>query len=261
MWTWLLAVALGGDCPDDPARSVRDSAALMVVNFAALDGDGFDLARADLDAALPCLSAPLTGHDVVAVHRAMALAEFADGDMVAVRKSFGALRQLEPGWTIPETLVPPGHLLRDLYAEAPTSTERVDLDLAPDGGWDVDGAPSTTVPAEVAFVLQGLGKEGEILYSGYHTSVADIPVLDFARPGISPRTRRMRVVGAVGGGALVALGAGMIGLGQVTKSDLNTVPYDKVSGTRTRAEVLGVGGVGTAVLGAGLGTAAFVVRW
>jgi len=189
MWTWLVVAWALADCPEDPLGQARSSAAAMEVAFVALDEEGFDGAHARLDEAIPCIAEPLALRDVLALHRGFALATFMDGDMVASRKSWGAVRTLHPEWVPPDSMLPEGHLLRGLFDEAATDPEVVELDMAPPGGWLVDGREATAVPAHRAFVLQGID-EGGIGYTGYHHSVAEIPVLDFAEPisRVSPRS-------------------------------------------------------------------------
>jgi hypothetical protein len=185
-----------------------------------------------------------------------------DGDMVASRKSWGAVRALHAEWVPPDSLIPEGHLLRDLFDEAPTDPELVELDMAPPGGWLVDGRQSTAVPAQRAFVLQGID-EGGIGYTGYHHSVAEIPVLDFAEPisRVSPRAKKIRKAGTIVAGGMAAGALAGRGVHLQARSAVDEVPYDKLDGTITRANVAGVSAVALGTGAVGLTAVAWGVRW
>lgn len=260
MWTWLLASIALGACPDDPVAEVRQQTSAMEVAFVELDDPGFDAARDAVEAALPCVTDPLALRDILGLHRAMALAAFIDGDMVASKKSWGTVRVLHPSWEPPEAIAPEGHMLRDLFVDAPTDTEVVTLDLAPEGGWLVDGRATSDVPANRAFVLQALGEQG-VFHTGYHRSVAAVPVRELVQPGPSPRTKRMRKTGTIVASGLAAGALAGLGVNLYARNELGSVDYDKVAATRTAGDV---GGVGAIVLGAGavgVASVAWGVRW
>jgi len=265
MWSVLLASfaspALAADCPDDPIAEVRSAADDLESAFTQLDDAGFDAAKKRLDAAIPCVTTPLELRDVLGLHRAEALAAFVDGDMVASKKSWGAVRILNPSWTPPDSLAPPGHLLRQLFEQAPTDTDTQALELAPDGGWLVDGRRGDAVPADRAFVLQGIDKDGNIVYTGYDRSLAEVPLLDFTPPGPSPKGKKMRLFGSIAGDALALAAGGAAYAHFNTASHLDTVPYDKFDSTVTAGNVAGWSAI---VLGAGavgLTTGAWAVKW
>ncbi|MBW2253353.1 MAG: hypothetical protein JRI25_01995 [Deltaproteobacteria bacterium] len=262
MWIWLVVAWALADCPEDPVGQVRGSAAAMEVAFVGLDEEGFDSTHARLTAAIPCIVEPLALRDILALHRASALAAFMDGDMVASRKSWGAVRTLHPDWVPPSSMIPEGHLLRGLFDEAPTDPEVVALDMAPPGGWLVDGREATGVPAQRAFVLQGID-EGAVGYTGYHHSVAEIPVLDFAEPisRVSPRAKKIRKTGTLVAGGMAAGALAGLGVHLHARSAVLEVPYDKVDGTVTRANVSGVSAVALGAGAVGLTAVAWAVRW
>lgn len=262
MWSILLAsLALAADCPDDPVAQVRSATDALQTAFSKLDDSAFDAAKKQLDAAIPCVTTPLELRDVLELHRAEALAAFVDGDMVASKKSWGAARVLDPSWKPPESMAPPGALLRQLFDRAPTDVKTQPLQVSPDGGWLVDGRRGDAVPADRAFVLQGIGKDGKIVYTGYDRSLAEVPLLDFTPPGPSPKAKKMRLVGSIVGGVLALAAGGAAWAHFDTASHLDTVPYDKFDSAVTEGNVAGWSAV---VLGAGavgVTTGAWVVKW
>lgn len=259
---WLVAFSLlaRADCPEDTLPIVRTNAAAMEVAYASLDEAAFDAARAELEAALPCVGAPLEKADVLGLHRSMALAFFADGDMRATQKSWGAVKALKPGWQPSEALAPPEHLLRQLFDDASTGGERIELALEPEGGWIVDGSWTSSVPAEQAFVLQALGEEG-VYYTGYQLSVAGIPITDLVQPGPSPRARKVRKVGSITAAGLAAGSLAALALHLQTQSQLDSASYGEVDALAARATASGIGAGALGAGAVGVFVTAWAVKW
>lgn len=258
LWSVLFAVLALAECPETPVTAVRDGVSVMEVSFVDLEEATFAEARARVDDALPCVTYPLDLRDILALHRAMALAAFMEGDMSASRKSWGAVKALRPGWEPSVDVAPPGHLLRGLFDDAEGAGALVELELAPSGGWIVDGRQASAVPSERAFLLQAVGDEG-IFYTGYQLSVAEIPITELAQPlpRLSERTRRTRKTGALVAGGLAAASLGALAVHLEARSALGKVDYDKIQATQTRANVAGVSAI---VLGAGA-AGVFAVTW
>ncbi len=262
MWMVLFAwMASASECPEEPLGSLQEGAAAIEQTFIDLDEAGFDSAHAAVQRALPCVRAPLALRDVMGIHRSAAIAAFVEGDMVGARKSWGAVRALNPSWTPPDALAPPGHLLRELFDKAAPNDETVTLELAPEGGWVVDGRAGDAVPRDRAFVLQALDGDGQVVYTGYGRSVAEVPALDFARPGPSPRAKKMRVIASAVGGALALGAAGAAAMHFDARGQLGEVDYAKLDATRTRGNVAGWSAIGAGAAAVGVTTAGWLVRW
>lgn len=258
IWSLLLTVLAFAECPEEPVTAVREGVAQMEVAFVDLEEALFADARKRVDDALPCVTYPMDLRDILALHRAMALAAFMDGDMTASRKSWGAVKHLRPGWQPSPEVAPEGHLIRALFEDAEAEGELVELDLAPTGGWLIDGRPGSAVPSQRAFLLQAVGDEG-IFYTGYELSVAGIPITDLVQPAprLSESTRRTRKVGAIVASGLAVGALGALAVNLQARASLDKVDYDQIGPTTTRANVAGVT---AAVLGAGA-VGVFAVSW
>lgn len=228
------------------------------VKSAHLDADitAFDHAATALAQVIPCAEAPATAAMALDLHHAMGLRAFANQDALGAQRSLGALRELAPDWRPNETWMVPGNPIYELYLlEIPP--EVVPLADRPPGGWLVDGAPATAVPGHRAFLLQALGRRGEVVYTGYHAAPSTLPEFDFPN-GQAART--VRTFGTVASAAL-AVGAAATGVGAWSASQTARVD-DTLSSAETvalleRGRALGV------VTGA-LGAAAsvgLVVTW
>lgn len=257
----LFAALAHAECPADPLSELRRQTAALETAFVDLDDPGFAAANEAVLAVIPCVASPLDLRDILALHRAFALAAFVDGDMAGSRKSWGAVRTLNPSWTPPLELAPEGHLLRTQFDTAPMGPEIVELELAPEGGWLVDGRVASAVPRDRAFVLQGADGERMIIYTGYHRALAEVPLLDFAKPGPSPKAKKMRLGGTLLGSGLALLAGGAAVVHFQAVSSIDEVDYDKFEATVTRGNVAGWSAI---VLGAGavgVTTAAWAVKW
>lgn len=256
----LVAANAHAECPDDPLAVAQSGAAAMEQAFLDLDDAGFAAAHAEVAAALPCVTTPLEKRDVLALHVAMGLALFVDGDMRGSEKAWSAVKAMRPEWSLPVEMAPPEHLLRQVFDRAAPHPEVVTLDLAPVNGWLVDGTWTSDVPSQRAFVLQALGAEG-VAYTGYELTVAGIPLDDLVQPGPSPATRRARVVGT---SLAVALGAGALGSMAVyvqSRNALDEVPYDRIDATGARANTAGGLAIGLGAAAVGAFTVSWAVRW
>lgn len=256
----LAAADARAECPADPLAETQAAAAAMEQAFLDLDDAGFTAARAAVATSLPCVDTPLEKRDVFALHVAMGLALFVDGDMRGSEKSWSAVKALRPEWVLPEEMAPPDHLLRQVFDRSAPHPEVVTLDLAPVNGWLVDGTWTSDVPAQRAFVLQALGAQG-VAYTGYELTVAGIPLDDLVQPGPSPATRRARVVGT---SLAVALGAGALGSMAVyvqSRGALDEVPYDRIDATGARANTAGGLAIGLGSAAVGAFAVSWAVRW
>lgn len=260
LWLWT-ALAMAA-CPEDPDGVVVTSTAAVEVAFVHVDDEAFGVAARQLREALPCSAQTYDREAALFLHRAYALMSFVDGDRSQTQRSFRALRRLDPSWIPPEALIPPGHPLAAIWdnSEPVAGAEPVRVELAPDGGWLVDGRVRQAVPIDAGFLLQGLDEDGDVLLTGYYMSPSEIPLADLrafaAVPSrVSPRRKKARLIGSVASG-IVALGGGaMLGLAAQQASTLSEVPIDEVPNVEARVKrystvggvMLGVGATGAIV--------------
>ncbi len=180
----LVAPAWAVDCPVSAAK-VQELDAAVETAFSALNEDALETATADLDQALGCLAQPIPAALAAETHRAFAFSEYVQGDRAGAREAFAAARSIEPGYEIPETLLPPKHPLRALYAEAlkPGATG---IELP--GAWLVDGLRANALPSDRPAILQRMNDSGLVVFSAHTASIraadaeltaieADIPTI------------------------------------------------------------------------------------
>ncbi len=249
-------------CPEDPDAVVVTATAAVEVAFVHVDDEAFGLAAEQLRQALPCSEQTYDREAALFLHRAYALMSFVDGDRTQTQRSFRALRRLDPSWVPPEALIPPGHPLSAIWqmSQPIPGAEPVRVELAPDGGWLVDGRVRDAVPIDGGFLLQGLDEDGGVLLTGYYMSPSEIPLADIqafaAVPSrVSPKRKRARLIGSVASGVVLLGGGAMLGLAAQQASTLSEVPIGQVPEVEQRVQtfstvggvLLGVGGAGAIV--------------
>lgn len=252
-------------------------------SYASLDTDGFQRASAQADAALTCLGEAISPPVAAQFHRNDAIKAYIADDLARVRSAFRAALTLQPGWRMPEDVVPPGSPLAALYTEAqglgPGPDEPV---LVPKGlVLMVDGASAQRVPSERPTILQIAAPDGRISETIY-LRVGEVlppelrglappppppPILTDGgeeHPPPPPKKRAWLPL-AVSAGASGLLAGGCYALSASSYSRYTTpgvVDYEDLPGLKrlNHAEVLGSAGLGLAALGLGLG-AVIVVAW
>lgn len=266
---WVLAGAARAECPEDALVALRDNAAQIEQNYLEMQPDALQAAHRALRGVTPCVAAPLDTSDALLLHRSEALAAYIGEDPSASRRSWLAVRDLSPDWAPNPDLMPPGHPLEALWS-TPRDTPPRDVPQthAPIGGWRIDGTAQNSVPADRAYVVQAIGRDGEVLYTGYHLrpdQMTAVPV-DLApspaRPGASTTRRRVHVAGSALSGGLAIGGVGALALvpgynhrATTTTDDLRSTEYLR----RAHNSAI-VGGV---LLGTGvaLGVTTWTVQW
>lgn len=248
----LLGMALA-DCPEQPGLVLDAAARDVEMAFVDIDEAAFATARRQLESALPCVVAPLDLSAALRLHRAHALIDFAEGDRIAAQRSFNAIKRLDPSWDPTASLFGTQHPLYTLWERAEFDGVSVRVELAPPGGWVVDGNATSSVPSGASFVLQGLSRSGEVVLTGYYDSVSEIPLSNLealaARPRIPASRRRGRAIGSVASGAvLVGAGAFLIAA-QQTASGLDSIDVSEVPAAEQRIQTYStlagvLGGVG-----------------
>lgn len=262
---WWLGVAWAA-CPDDPAASVRERSAALEAAYDAVDEVGFAAQYEALHADAACVRAPLDAVTVLAWHRARALGEFFEREEIASAKSWAAVQVLDPQWKPPEAWIMPGTPLHRAWTSAPVAPGRVELERSPEGGWQVDGRAATSVPADRAFVLQGFDAANQVVHTGYHFSVAEVPAVDFGALDATARerrTRRMRTAGAALGSVLGAAAVGSLATAWTQEHAVKSeaTPLGDVAQHAQRANTWTGAALGLGAASAGVVAVAWGVRW
>lgn len=290
MWMWMWAAFASEPervCPERPRDEVVRAARDVEQRWLHLDEAGMQLARSRLAPLIGCLDVPLEVRDAVAVHRARGILAWVDGDTDAALRAFRAVHRLQPGWTLPEDLLPREHPLWRIYeaaAEDEGDDRGVALRIPPPHGWVLDGvvlpepeAPRAEdgrllrdyeLPADRAFLLQLREDGGGIRYSGYHFSTVDIPVGELVLGPTPEEIRRRRskaahIIGTVVSGAMLGASAATLGLGLDQRARLTSgdVEISEVTSIQSRANTLGATAAGLGAAGATLMTVTWAVRW
>lgn len=256
----LLGVALAQEapCPERPRATLVDALQASSVAWAQLDGDALDAAMSRVRQATGCMHDVAELDLVLQIHQAQARHAWTTYDPQASARAWLAVRDLAPVWTAAyEADVPRDHPVRELWAERPQWTTR--LDEEPPGGWLVDGVPGREVPLDRAFVLQALGRQGEVAYTAWHLTAAEVP----QTPWRTERLARVRRRGSAAAGVLAAGGVGLIAGSLVVRGRLSDpdTPDSELLALQKRSNALG--GAGLATAGTSLLTLGLLwgVRW
>ena len=262
LWSAVAAAA----CPDDPAASLRSATAALEAAYEDVDEAAFSLHYAAVHEAGRCMDVELDAPTIVAWHRARALGEFFEREMIASSKSWAAVKQVDPEYEPPEDWIPEGGPLHRAWMLTPEPGGENRFERSPEGGWKVDGRSATGVPAERAFVIQGFDAGGAVVHTGYHYSIAEVPVVDFGALDATARERRrkrMRRYGTVLAGVLGAGAVGTLGAAWSQERAVNDfdTPLEDVPVRAQTANALSGVGVGLGAAGIGVATATWVIRW
>lgn len=266
----LLATAAWAECPADPLGEALIQAGKVEGSYTNMDDAKFAEARGKLDAAMACMTSELSPPDAVAIHRARAIGSFVDGEESASRRSWLAVKSLQPDWQPSADLMPAGHPMRKLW-ETPMEggSPMVPQELAPPGGWSVDGTRQNMVPAQRAYVLQGFSATGAVVYTGYLYQASEVPtslpvdLVPTRRVHADGNARRnAHVIGSATAGALVIGGVGSLLVGSSFANQADEATDDleatKLLGRSRTAAVAGYGLLGAGVV---VGAATWVVPW
>ena len=242
----LVLSALGAEepeCVERPELALGDALQAADIAWHQLDGDRLDEAMTRVRRHIACLEQPVDLDTAVTIHRAHARHTWTVYDPQASARAWLAVRRLVPEWT-PEldADVPKDHPVREIWDRPAEWTQS--LPEEPPGGWRVDGVPGSELPRDRAFVLQGLDRRGDVAYSAWHLTAAEVP----QTPWRAVRVRRIRHRGTVVAGALLAGGLGMLGGAAATRTKIRhpDTPDSQLLALRRQADILSVSGLATA---------------
>lgn len=259
-------------CPaDTDAFSASVDAASAA--FAAMDVEGFSSRQARADADLACLEEPLTRSDVAAYHRMSGMSAFLQRDREGAVAAFRAALAVQPAFELPASIAPEGHPLRALYEQAAVATDADPVAvLVPRGATLlVDGQRSTTRPVDRPALLQLLGPDGAVLWSGRVDAGAVLPawpevpevegVAEALPVAPMPAPRKVSIPLLSGAGVAVVAAGGLYAGAWASRAayDDPDTPFEDLDGLRTRTNTLTTASQVTAVTAVGLGVAAFTL--
>lgn len=257
----LFAIAsLALACPEVDGDAALSSASEVEIAFANLDQDSFYAHSERLKVAMACINRDIAHGDAVRLHRAMALVAFSESLEEESIMSWAAVKALAPKWRGAPALMPEGHPLRVMFEHAESSGEELPISVPRNVTWQIDGVQKEAVPLDRAFVLIA-SKDGEVVYSGYHRSVYQLPHI-YSTP-IHKRSDPLRRAGvwSAGGlalGSAVALVGHKVTAGQI--SDPATHP-DELTLLQTRANKWGATSATLAVSSLAIGAMSFHWKW
>ncbi len=278
----LLASLALAACPA-PTTTAHLSQAISAAEsaYAQMDLDAFKAARASADSTLECLGETMTPPDAAAYHRLVGLDAYIAHDSVRTFAAFRAATTLQPAYTLPASLAPPGNPLEAAYqdarsASAPTARSIV----APPGTLAyVDGTRTTLRPADCPTLLQLVASTGEVLWSGYLLPrAADPDWTDFGLPAraapapvalagvaVPARKRSSPTLPLALGAGGAALASGVIyalALSSRAEFDDPETHQEDLAALRARTNGLVYGASGVGVVAVGLGAVAVIsVAW
>lgn len=260
---------------------VETSLAEAEAKFTNLDMDGFRRAVDQAFVALPCVREPVPRHLAASLHRWRGLRAYVDRDPDTSTRAFAAARSIEPSWTFPESLVPPGNPVLTDYAAIDPATGRLEPVPAPnDGTLYFDGRAGVERPASFPTVFQRLDGAGAVVTTRYLMPGDALPAYPPRPAGVAaadpaplpeqaPTAERhpLRVpfvvgatAGVLGSGACYVL-ARRSSASYYGRDPVITDP-DTLAGLRSRTNTLTVAAAVAGAAGVGLGVGAvFVAAW
>jgi len=254
-----------------PTSTADVQASLEVAEAAYTDADLTALEQATLQAQaqLPCVHETVSRSLAARFHRTMGLWSFVEQQEERAERSFAAARSIEPDYTFPAEVVPPGnpvlHHYRALSVEHPL---RLPLSPVPaEGRLLLDGRPATSRATSWPVIVQVLNPSGAVQSTAWVWPDAPMPAyppapppsVDLAAvpsPVLPPRPWLRRKAPWLAGAAVgLATSATLFGLSRSAAStfdDPTTTGQDRLSHLRSQANGLLYGSAGTAALTVGV---------
>jgi hypothetical protein len=261
-----VALATPVDCDSAVEKSVVDQLIVTAETaIAQLDSlalsDAVDRARL----LVKCVEVPLSPDEIARLYRVSGISRYVGGDLVNSVTEFAVAKALQPDAPINAEL---GKPLRMTYDAVPPPTGDLTPLPAPRDGWlQVDGTRADTAPADRGYFLQWVGDDG-VVHGTWLVDAGATPLYPTAG-----RTEGPDDGGGGGGGASVGrlllvsgIAATVVGLGGIAGAAVtearfkrSTQPSSELGGLVATNQVLGFGGIGLGVAGAGLIGASFAV--
>lgn len=225
--------------------------------FGRLDIVAFRAATDRANTDVKCLREVAPRPLAARLHRLEGLRWWADGDQARARASFASAHTIEPAYTFPEALVPPGHPVLAEYAasaELPGSTAPVP---PPSGAalW-FDGRAQAARPDAHATLAQLVADQGEVRASALLWPGEPLFPYEVA----APVKKGPNLPLAVGAGVSFAASAVCLGLAAANYDTFHdpSTPADELAGLQNTTNALYVSGLGAGVLALGAGAGAVI---
>jgi len=218
--------------------------------FGRVDVEAFDQAMTEVRAAVPCLDEVVSAGLVAQLHRMEGLAAFVAQSEEKAVVAFAAARSIEPSYTFPSAVVPPGNPVLEHYLQRDASCPAQPIPPAAAGEVRLDAKPTGVRPTEFPAMLQVVDS-GKPRVTRYLWPDDALPY----EPGKEKKgaSKGLRLGLLAGGGTVAAVGLGTLVAGATTRprpdDDLDTA-FAKSSRNDTFA---GLGAALLAVGGAGVG--------
>lgn len=215
--------------------------------YARVDVEAFEAAVVQARAEVSCLQEAVTPAVAAQLHRLEGLSAFVEDARDRAVTAFAAARSLEPDYSFPSTVVPPGNPVIDQYLARPATSATERLPPPADGKLRLDGRPGEDRPLELPVLLQVIDPEGRPGVTAYLWPGDALPYTP-GRTG-SPARTGLRI----GGVGLAAAGLVTLAVGATTgprgAADLDA----GFAAARRNDALVGVGSTLLGVGGASLG--------
>ncbi|MCA9566204.1 MAG: hypothetical protein KC656_00100 [Myxococcales bacterium] len=245
----IAAWACEGPASQDAMRERIDAG---IQAFADLDLDAVSAAAVAVEADVHCLAGPIRRGLVADLHRLRALDAYTRRDLALTEASFASARWLDPGHSLPASVVAPGSpISRHVDAWTPDRSIPTVLDPPRSGQIFVDGRPDATVDRSRPVVFQWVDAGGRARTSVIVDPGAPLPEYPHRR-----KARRVLLPLALGT-ATVAAGAWGGAHLAVREYDaaVTAKDPDRMQATWGTARGLTLAAAGTGTVALGLGVA------
>jgi hypothetical protein len=267
-----LTAAWASDCPA-PSHAAELDAKVSAAEraYADLDVTAF---RSSLDEAtliVGCLDDVVPSTTAAHYLRMMGVRYFVDREEARADQAFAEARRLDPAYTFPDALIPPGHALRTHYTALDAASVASSRIPAPKSGKVlVDGTAAENRPG-LPVIVQVTDAAGVVTQSRYVVPGDPLPPYEAVAlpPAPTEITRRPPNPGVpfvIGAGAAAVASGVLYGVALDARHQFEAPvegrTYDDLVGLQSRANGLVYASAGAGALAiAGGVTAVFVGRW
>ncbi len=238
-----------------------------MASWESMDQAAFRATTLKLVSHSPCLSEGAPRSLVAATHRLVGLALYQERDTPGAEAAFAAARLVEPAWSFPAALLPPGHpILLAYQARSPTTVVYSEAPRPREGTVSFDSRVGTARPSAVPTWFQRTDESGRVVASTYLFPTDALPPYDAARELVAQDAEAghgSRTL-AIAGGATALLAGAVYAAAGVFADDYRNSPQTDAELNSLRATtntlVFGAAGLGAAAAGLGVG-AVIHGRW
>lgn len=206
---------------------------------------------------LPCLVDPIARYAAGDVHRLVGLRAVVDRDDTRATAALGAARRAQPGYAVPDGLLPADDPVRARYEGLAVDDLSTPVPAPADSTLQFDG-PSVDRPERTATIVQRLDGKGAVVATAYLWPGDPLPSWAIADDPPTARGPRPLAIGATlfGTGAVALYAAAWQARGDYFAAD---APYTDEVVLRQRADRLSLASAGAAVVAGGLAAAMLTV--